>query len=123
MTPSPTADIVHIHFDPTIDGLNVVDDLTTVVAWLPILGPTATWLIYLTASWANRDRTTSYPTDALAVALGIGRPALTKTFDRLVQFRIATWASTDTLVIGSPLPPVSAHQRARIHAAASGATR
>ena len=107
-------DIVHIHFEPTLDGLNVVDDLSSILTWLPVLGPSASWLLYLTAAWANEHRTYEYPTGALATALGLGPRALAKTFERLVMFRVAVWAGTDTLVIGSPLPALSATQSDRL---------
>jgi hypothetical protein len=110
----PLPDIIHIHFDPTVAGRNIVDDLATIQAWLPIIGPTCSWFLYLTATWANQHHTTSYPTRSLAVALGISPTLLAKTLRRLNQFGLADWVSTDTFVITSPLPSLTHRQRRRL---------
>ena len=106
-------DTLHIHFDPTDNGHNQVDDIDAITERVAFFGPTASWLLYLTATAANRHGTNSYKTVALATSLGVLTHTLNNAIARLVMFGVAYWASTDTVVIVSPLPPIPDMRRAR----------
>lgn len=79
--------------------------------WLPVLGPTATWLYRRLGSWAeyNDDGLMLDAVD-LAVSLGLGEglgknSMLAKALDRLVRFDVARW-SQDELQVRRALPPL-----------------
>ena len=109
----PLPATLHVHYDPMPDHTHPVD-VPAIVGWLGVLGPTATWFLFLTSQWAFYDQATSYPTGALAAQLGVGTSALTGAVNRVVMFGVGYWASPDVLVIGSPLPPVPARLADRL---------
>jgi hypothetical protein len=74
------------------------------MCWLPVLGPTATWLFRRLGSWAeyNPDGVTVDMVD-LAVNLGLGEGLtkngkLSKGIDRLVRFGAADWVGDELQV-------------------------
>lgn len=79
--------------------------------WLPVLGPTATWLYRRLGSWAefNPDGLTVDLTD-LSVSLGLGEglgrhSLLARSLHRLAHFEAARW-SGDTFQVRRALPPL-----------------
>lgn len=77
--------------------------------WLPILGPTATWLYRRLGSWAeyNPDGLSLDMTD-LAVSLGLGEglgrnSLLNKGIERLTRFEVARW-DVGQLAVRTALP-------------------
>jgi hypothetical protein len=85
------------------------------MCWLPILGPTSTWLYRRLGSWAE------YNPDGLRVDLndlatdvglgsGVGRQSpLMRSLERLARFGVARWAG-DELQVRRALGPVSHRQ-------------
>lgn len=89
------------------------------MCWLPIMGPTATWLFRRLGSWAefNPDGLTVDMTD-LAVSLGLGEglgrsSLLNKAMDRLLQFGVARWGEGE-LQVRQALAPLSARHARRL---------
>jgi hypothetical protein len=73
--------------------------------WLPVLGPTATWLFRRLGTWAehNEDGTTIDMTD-LAVSLGLGeglgkQSQLSRSLERLIRFEVAQWRQVGELAV------------------------
>ena len=80
--------------------------------WLPVLGPTASWLYRRLGSWAeyNADGVKIDMAD-LSASLGLGdslgrHSKLARALDRLVRFDAARWAGTDELQVRTALPPL-----------------
>jgi hypothetical protein len=79
--------------------------------WLPVLGPTATWLYRRLGSWAefNPDGLTIDTTD-LSVSLGLGeglglRAQLARSLERLVRFDVARFQG-DVFEVRRALAPL-----------------
>jgi hypothetical protein len=96
------------------------DDITW---WLPILGPTATWLAHSLARHATHQPDTRWPTDLLARSLGLGAstPRLWASLDRLDRFEVAHFVATDTLTIRLQLPELDQWHLDRLPAALAAA--
>lgn len=123
LTSSPTLDIVAWE-DPVVDSLGYPARSTYVERfWLPILGPSTTWLIRridsgLTASPSGF----SLDLDATAGALGLGsgrgrHSPLIRAFHRSCQFGMARAASDAHLSVRRNLPPLTRRQIERLPAA------
>lgn len=88
--------------------------------WLPILGPTSTWL--LRRLFRGLDgRPEGFRLDceqtsrAIGLGGGLGRSApLARSIDRLVQFNAVRWLSVDELSVRTRLPWLSPRQLARV---------
>lgn len=81
------------------------------MCWLPVLGPTASWLYRRLGSWAtfNPEGTTVDTTD-LSVSLGLGEglgknSMIARAVDRLVHFDAARWSAGE-LQVRRALPPL-----------------
>jgi len=89
------------------------------MCWLPVLGPTATFLFRRLGSWAefNPDGTTVDLTD-LAVSLGLGEglgkhSMLGRALGRLVHFDTARWGGGE-LQVRQALPPLPLRHVSRL---------
>lgn len=78
-------------------------DPSQLVAWLPTLGPSCTWLAHILTS-DNR----TWNLDDLAATLGLTIGRTWAALDRLARFHCAWFPSTDTVVVHRHLrtPPV-----------------
>jgi hypothetical protein len=88
--------------------------------WLPVIGPTATWLFRRLGSWAefNPDGTTVDVTD-LAVLLGLGEglgrhSLLNKSLERLIRFEVARWQQVGELAVRTALPQLPERLASRL---------
>ena len=79
--------------------------------WLPVLGPTATWLAFLLARHAAYGDT-CWATDTLARTVGLAgnRSKLWAALERLDTFGVAHFHATDVITIRINLPRLSARQ-------------
>jgi hypothetical protein len=81
--------------------------------WLPVLGPTATWLYRRLGSWAefNPDGTKVDLSD-LSLSLGLGNglghgSAMLRALNRLAYFEVARWSGSEIRVrTALPLLPL-----------------
>ena len=78
--------------------------------WLPVLGPTATWLYRRLGSWAefNPNGISIDMTD-LAISLGLGeglgkQSLLARSLERLVRFEVARFQAVGELAVRTALP-------------------
>jgi hypothetical protein len=121
--PAPaTADVLHVHHwpDPVIDHLgHDPRSWYTERFWLPILGPTATWLLRRFADGLDaRPEGFDVETEAWAKSLGLGggtgrNAPFPRTVLRLCQFGAATRHARG-LAVRRRLAPLAAHQVARL---------
>ncbi len=87
--------------------------------WLPVLGPTATWLYRRLGTWAEfNSEGVSVDTTELALSLGLGsgvgrNSPLMRSIDRLARFGAARWAG-DKLHVRRALPPLAHAQVQRL---------
>lgn len=112
----------HIEVVPWIDPLVEAHgfaprSMYVEACWLPVLGPTATWLYRRLGSWvaSNEDGTVVDLTD-LAVSLGLGEglartSMLTRAMGRLAMFGVIDWQG-DRLAVRRALAPLT-ERRAR----------
>jgi hypothetical protein len=89
--------------------------------WLPVLGPSACWLLRRLASWLDRQPDGfELPVDETAMSLGLGvRPGrqapLRRTIERCCQFRVTHLdGEAATLLVRRKLPPLTRNQVARL---------
>ena len=84
-------------------------DSDDVLWWLPILGPTATWLAYLLARHAAHQPDMCWDTATLARTLGLAdsESKLWASLDRLDRFGVARFVATDTLTVRLWLPALT----------------
>ncbi len=89
--------------------------------WLPVLGPSACWLLRRLATWLERQPDGfELPVDETALSLGLGvRPGrqapLRRTIERCCQFRVAHLdGEAATLLVRRKLPPLTRNQVARL---------
>jgi hypothetical protein len=89
--------------------------------WLPILGPSACWLLRRLATRLDREPDGfQLPVDETALALGLGvsrgrQAPLRRTIERCCQFRIAHLdVAAETLLVRRKLPPLTRNQVARL---------
>jgi hypothetical protein len=88
--------------------------------WLPTLGPAATWLLRRSAVFllgSSEEFTLDF--DWLATSLGLGRgdarhAPLPRAIDRCVRCGLARRLDDDHLAIRTMVPPLPAHQVARL---------
>lgn len=92
-----------------------VADSDDVWWWLPILGPTATVLVYNLARYA-RHAEVAWPAHELARRVGLGQATarLWTSLDRLERFGAATFHSTDLLAVRLELPTLTRRQLDRL---------
>lgn len=87
--------------------------------WLPVLGPSATWLYRRLGSWAefNTDGTiVNLPDLGQSIGLGLGTgptSPLLRSLGRLVRFGAARWDNRE-LAVRTALPPLTEHQAQRL---------
>ena len=89
--------------------------------WLPVLGPSACWLLRRLATWLEREpEGFELPVDETAMSLGLGvRPGrqapLRRTIERCCQFRVTHLdGEAATLLVRRRLPPLTRNQVARL---------
>ena len=77
--------------------------------WLPILGPTASWLAFLLARHATHHDHTRWSVDTLtrAVGLGANQAKLWGSVERLDRFGVGCVHSTETLTVRLWLPALT----------------
>ena len=96
----------------------VVTDPYVETVWLPIIGPSSTWMLRRLAAWCE-----FWPDGSMVVlaelseALGLTWSAspgskVQHTLRRLVRFGLADWS--EVLAVATLLPPVSERQLARL---------
>lgn len=100
--------------DPTVEatGFSVVDPYVE-VAWLPVIGPSATWMLRRLDGWLPGPASrVEVDLSELGQLLGLGPSALPgssvqRTMGRLVRFGLADWSGMLLRVRGvvPPLPP------------------
>lgn len=107
--------------DPVIDQLGH-DPRSTYVElfWLPVLGPSATWLLRRFARQLDeRPAGVDLDTAELARALGLGERAgrhapFARTVQRCVDFDMARWRAEGHLAVRRRLPPLARRHLARL---------
>ena len=78
--------------------------------WLPVLGPSATWMLRRLSAWASAwPDGTAVVLPELSEALGLGwacgpSSSIQRTTRRLVRFGLADWS--DVLAVATMVPPV-----------------
>lgn len=107
--------------DPVVDALGF-DPRSTYVErfWLPLLGPTSTWLLRRLASEFDRDPD-GFSIDAAdcARSIGIGNRGgrngpFHRSIERCVRFGIARKDDHDIIAVRTRLPPLSRIQATRL---------
>lgn len=107
--------------DPVVDRRGL-DPRSTYVArfWLPLLGPTSTWLLRRLADEFDRSPT-GFSLDAADAARSIGigtrggrRGPFHRSIDRCVRFGLAHHADHGILAVRRRLPPLSRSQLGRL---------
>lgn len=120
--PPPPPDRLHVEPwpDPVIDEIGH-DPRSAYVElfWLPVLGPSTTWLLRRLASHLDdAPRGVDLPVDDLARRLGIGERSgpnapFARTIKRCVDFQMAEWRHT-TLAVRTHLPPLARRHLRRL---------
>jgi hypothetical protein len=89
--------------------------------WLPVLGPSACWLLRRLATWLERrPEGFELPVDETAMSLGLGvrtgrQAPLRRTIERCCQFRVTHLdGEAATLLVRRKLPPLTRNQVARL---------
>ena len=104
--------------DPLVDriGFDILDPYVE-IAWLPVIGPSATWMLRRLHSWLPDDSTRiEVDLSELGLLLGLGHgvtpcSSVQRTMDRLVRFGLAEWSGV--LRVRGSVPPLSDRQLAR----------
>lgn len=83
-------------------------DFDDLVWWLPVLGPTTSWLAYLLSRHAASAGEAVWDAEYLAQLVGLsGKPSkLWAALDRLDHYGVAGFVATDTITIRLALPPL-----------------
>ncbi len=107
-------------FDPVVDEIgHDPRSLYVETFWLPVLGPSTTWLLRRFASHLDdAPRGVDFEVDDLARRLGIGERSgpnapFTRTLKRCVDFQMAEWRGT-TLAVRCHLPPLARRHLRRL---------
>lgn len=102
----PTRLIVVVELTPgDIDAT----DPAQLLAWLPTLGPTATWLTHILASHGNRTWNVADLAEMVGLCNSTARTWAA--LDRVARFHCGWFPSTDTLVVHRHLPVPPARRR------------
>jgi hypothetical protein len=110
--------------DPVVEALGF--DPRSLYAehfWLPVIGPTATWLLRHLASRLERaGGGFTICLDETARALGLGgsqsrHSPFARAVGRCVTFELARWHDHETLAVRRALPPLARRQLVRLPAA------
>lgn len=105
--------------DPVVDriGFPVLDPYVE-IAWLPVIGPSATWMLRRLDSWLS-DESARIEVDLseFGLMLGLGASvtpgsSVQRTMGRLVRFGMADWSGV--LRVRGTLPPLSGRHLARV---------
>lgn len=109
----PTVVPVTRWLDPSVEksGFSVLDPYVEVV-WLPVVGPSATWMLRRLDAWLpGPESRVEVDLSELGQLLGLGPSVLPgssvqRTMGRLVRFGLADWSGLQLRVRGSvpPLP-------------------
>jgi len=98
--------------DPVIDTLGY-DPRSTYVEhfWLPVLGPTATWLLRRLVARLGAYDAVDVDRAEIALALGVGardgrNSPFGRALGRCVSFEVARWRGRDELAVRTHLPPL-----------------
>jgi hypothetical protein len=107
------------HPDPSVrDGGRTLTDPYLEHCWVAVLGPTAVLALRRLAVLASGGRVVSIAVEDLAASLGVGRGTgrhaqITRTLDRIVAFRFATWSGIDELTVFETVPVLGRNQLER----------
>lgn len=107
--------------DPVVDriGFPVLDPYVE-LAWLPVIGPSATWMLRRFDSWLpDPSLRVEVDLSELGLMLGLGASvtpwsSVQRTMNRLVRFGLAEWSGV--LRVRGTVPPLSSRQLARVSA-------
>ena len=105
--------------DPTVDriGFPVLDPYVE-LAWLPVIGPSATWMLRRLDSWLpNPSSRVEIDLSELGQMLGLGSSvspwsSVQRTMGRLVRFGLADWSGV--LRVRGSVPPLSSRHLERM---------
>jgi hypothetical protein len=105
--------------DPVVETVGLpVHHAYVELLWLPVIGPSTTWMLRRLGSWAEAcpDGVT-VQLEELAGGLGIGSSigassTVQRSLRRLVRFGLATWH--DQLAVRAVVPPLSERQLRRL---------
>ena len=91
-------------------------DSDDIVWWLPILGPTASWLAFLLARHATVEAQHCWETELLARTVGLAgnQSKLWVSLDRLDRFGVGRFHATDVLSVRLWLPALSERRLAHL---------
>jgi hypothetical protein len=91
-------------------------DSDDIAWWLPILGPTSSWLAFLLARHATIEAQHCWETDLLARTVGLAgnQSKLWASLDRLDRFAAGHFQATDVLTVRLRLPALSERQLAHL---------
>jgi hypothetical protein len=115
----PELVVVSRWVDPVVDrvGFSVVDPYVELV-WLPVIGPSATWMLRRLDAWLPEvDSVIEIDTSELGQMLGLGSSTGTgssvqRTMRRLVRFGLADWQGS--LRVRGAVPPLPSRQLLRL---------
>lgn len=110
--PAPASLRVVAWPDPVIDTLGY-DPRSAYVEhfWLPVLGPTATWLVRRLVLSLDADDAVEVDRTEVALSLGVGgrdgrNSPFGRAVGRCVSFEVARWRGRDELAVRTHLPPL-----------------
>ncbi|HYZ98798.1 MAG TPA: hypothetical protein VE575_08620 [Acidimicrobiales bacterium] len=108
-------------FDPVVErvGFPVLEPYVELV-WLPVIGPSATWMLRRLDAWLPpAPGRVMIDVAELGQVLGLGgsvaaNATVQRTMGRLVRFGLAEWS--DQLRVRTVVPPLSSRRLARLPA-------
>lgn len=115
----PQAVVVKRWVDPVVDrfGFSVADPYVELV-WLPVIGPSATWMLRRLDAWLPEiESVIEIDLSELGQMLGLGSStgagsSVQRTMRRLVRFGLADWRGT--LRVRGAVPPLPGRQLTRL---------